>query len=241
MLAIIGGSGLSRMEALKVERRQEVSTRYGNPSAELVFGTLFERPLVFLARHGSSHSIPPHKINYRANIRALKTAGVSRIIAVAAVGGIHAALAPAVIALPDQLIDYTSGREHTFYDGEGTAVEHIDFGSPYTGSLRQMLKQAASAAGVDVVDGGVYGCTQGPRLETPAEIRRMEQDGCTMVGMTGMPEAALAREDGIDYACFAVVANRAAGKNEGEITMQEIVQNLQSAMDRVHRVLQHLP
>lgn len=239
LTAIIGGTGLTRLEHLTIEDRQTLSTPFGAPSAELVFGRLHGQALVFLARHGDPHIVPPHKINYRANLWALREVGVSCILAVAAVGGIGAAMAPGKIAVPDDLIDYTHGRGHTFFEDELDAVTHIDFSWPYTPWLREKLLTAAKVAGIAVIDGGVYGCTQGPRLETPAEIARLERDGCDLVGMTGMPEAALARELSIDYVCCAVVANWAAGKQSGEITLAEIEANLVAGMADLAAILQH--
>lgn len=239
-MAIIGGTGLTQLPGLAIVRREKVSTPYGDPSSELVFGRYHNQNLVFLARHGSPHSIPPHKINYRANIQALKDAGISCILAVAAVGGIRADMEPGIIAIPDQLIDYTCGRAHTFFEDDPEQVTHIDFTHPYSPWLREKVLRAAQVAGIAAIDGGVYGCTQGPRLETAAEIRRMERDGCALVGMTGMPEAALAREAGLDYACCAVVANWAAGKTAGEITMEEIEAHLATGMEDMARVLRHL-
>jgi 5'-methylthioadenosine phosphorylase/5'-methylthioinosine phosphorylase len=240
MLAIIGGSGLGRLQGLEIQERKSFSTEYGEPSAPLSFGRFQDMDLVFLARHGDGHSIPPHRINYRANIRALQLAGVSHIVSVAAVGGIGAHLPPAKIAIPDQLIDYTHGRKNTFFEEPGSPVTHIDFTRPYSRGLIDRLGQAAGLAGLPVVIGGTYGCTQGPRLETAAEILRMEQDGCDMVGMTGMPEAALAREAGIEYACCAVMANWAAGKSASEITMTEIERNLASGLKDVGLLLEKL-
>jgi 5'-methylthioinosine phosphorylase len=239
-LAIIGGTGLTRLPDFTEVRRALVSTPYGNPSAELVFGRFQQQELVFLARHGAPPTIPPHTITYRANISALKQMGVTRILAVAAVGGIRADMAPARIAVPDQIVDYTYGRAHTFFEDHLDHITHIDFTRPYSEGLREKLLNAARIAGIDVVDGGVYGCTQGPRLETAAEIARMERDGCGVVGMTGMPEAALAREAGMDYACCAVVANWAAGKTAGEITMAEIEANLTQGMADLAAILRHL-
>lgn len=239
LTAIIGGTGLTQLAHLTIEDRQTLTTPFGPPSAELVFGRLHGQPLVFLARHGDPHCVPPHKINYRANLWALREVGVSGILAVAAVGGIGAAMAPSKIAVPDDLIDYTHGRAHTFFEDDLDAVTHIDFSQPYTPWLREKLLTAAKFAGIGVIDGGVYGCTQGPRLETPAEIARLERDGCHLVGMTGMPEAALARELDIDYACCAVVANWAAGKQAGAITLTEIEANLVAGMADLAAILQH--
>lgn len=236
-LAIIGGTGLDRLELLEDRHEQRVDTPYGAPSAPLVHGSVAGTPLVFLARHGHGHTLAPHEINYRANVRALHDAGVDRVVAVAAVGAIAEPPAPGGLALPAQLIDYTHGRAATFFEGEGVAVQHIDFTHPYSPALRERLLAAAAAAGVDLVDGGCYGATQGPRLETAAEIERLRRDGCTLVGMTGMPEAALARELGLDYACCAVVANRAAGLGAGEITLEEIGMHLATGMQGVHQLI----
>ncbi|QSA95535.1 S-methyl-5'-thioinosine phosphorylase [Methylococcus sp. EFPC2] len=238
LLAIIGGTGLTRLPEFETQRRQPANTRWGVPSAELTFGRLHGRDIVFLARHGDSHTIPPHRINYRANIQALKDVGVTEIVACAAVGGIRSDMGPARLAVPSQIIDYSYGRAHTYFEDDLDHVTHIDFTFPYTPQLRERLLDAGQQAGLRVVDGGVYGCTQGPRLETPAEITRMERDGCDLVGMTGMPEAALAREAGIDYACVAVVANWAAGKTSEEITMAEIEAHLARGMADLASLLQ---
>lgn len=214
-LGIIGGTGLTSLAGLQLERRQTVTTPWGEPSGPLLHGRLAGRRVIFLARHGSAHALAPHEVNYRANIWALHDAGVSRVIAVNAVGGIGDGFPPGALAIPDQLIDYSWGRAHTFYEGPGQPLQHIDFTTPYSGDTRALLLAAAKRAGLDVTDGGVYAVTQGPRLETAAEIDRLERDGCDMVGMTGMPEAALAREIGLEYACCAVIVNRAAGRGAG--------------------------
>lgn len=240
MLGIIGGSGLSRLENLEIEERRSVSTEYGEPSSRLSFGRLHDSNVVFLARHGDQHSIPPHRINYRANIRALQAVGVTHVVSVAAVGGIRAHLPPAAIAIPDQVIDYTHGRSSTFFEDPGSRVTHIDFTWPYSKGLIDRLQRSAELAGLTVVVGGTYGCTQGPRLETAAEILRMERDGCDMVGMTGMPEAALAREAGLEYACLAVTANWAAGKSSAAITMEGIQTNLAQGLKDVGLLLEKL-
>lgn len=237
-LAIIGGTGLTQLANLNIVKHIPMDTPYGKPSADYVQGELNGQTLIFLARHGNPHTIPPHKINYRANIWGLKALGVTEIIAVAAVGGITSAMQPAHIAIPHQLIDYTYGREHTFFADDLQAVTHIDFSYPYSAGLRNRLIAASAKANVAISTTGTYGCTQGPRLETAAEIRRMLQDGCDLVGMTGMPEAALARELGLDYAALAVVANWGAGIVEGEITMAEIEQHLHVGMANTALILQ---
>ena len=240
-LAIIGGTGLDTLKNLQITRHQVVNTPYGEPSGPLTFGLLGGCEVVFFARHGHAHRIPPHQINYRANLWALKEAGVEKIIAVAAVGGITDRMAPSVLCVPDQLIDYSYGREHTFFEGELKSVTHIDFTYPYSEALRQDLIQAANAMEIDLVAGGVYACTQGPRLESMAEVLRLERDGCDVVGMTGMPEASLARELGMDYAHLCVIANWAAGKNGDQIiTMDEIDATLKEGMRKVRSLIQQV-
>jgi len=236
-LAIIGGTGLSQINGLKVTATQQLKTPFGSPSANYTFANIDGKEVIFLARHGNPHTIPPHKINYRANIWGLKQLGATDIIAVAAVGGITPAMAPAHIILPDQIIDYSYGRDHTFYADNLESVTHIDFSFPYNEQLRTRLIQLASKANLPCSTTGTYGCTQGPRLETAAEIKRMEKDGCDLVGMTGMPEAALAKELNINYAAIAVVANWAAGKSDGEITMAEIEHHLKAGMENVITLL----
>jgi 5'-deoxy-5'-methylthioadenosine phosphorylase len=236
-IAIIGGSGLTQLDNFILNHQQAVKTPWGEPSAPLLFGSLSDQQIIFLPRHGAEHSIAPHKINYRANIWALHQAGVQSIIAIAAVGGIHADAKPATIIIPDQIIDYSWGRASTFFEDLDTPVTHIDFSWPYSKTLRQQLISAAKHSNISVLPSGTYGCTQGPRLETAAEIVRMEKDGCTLVGMTGMPEAALARELEMDYACCTVVANAAAGKTDQEITMQEIEKHLSVGINNTYRLL----
>lgn len=242
MLAIIGGSGLTQLSSLEVGRRQIVRTPYGEPSGALMFGRIGARDIVFLARHGYGHTIPPHEVNYRANISALAEIGATGIVSVASVGGIRANLGPGTLLVPHQIIDYTWGRKMTFHEGPESPVTHIDFTDPYDGPLRIALLEAARAVGESIVDGGVYAATQGPRLETAAEIDRLERDGADVVGMTGMPEAALAREAGIPYAAINVVANFAAGRGDSahRIEFANIEATLQSAMGRVRRVLTRL-
>ena len=231
-LAIIGGTGLYKLAELQdVEAHQPV-THYGALSGPVRVGTLDGHRVAFLARHGEGHSLPPHKINYRANLAALKALGAQRVLALNTVGGITERFGPRVLGCPDQLIDYTWGRISTICEEPGTDVIHVDFGEPYTRSLREAVVAAATKAGVALVDGGCYGATQGPRLETRAEISRMRRDGCDLVGMTGMPEAGLAREMGLDYACLAIVANWAAGAgpNPDEvITLQDVLDNVAAA------------
>jgi 5'-methylthioinosine phosphorylase len=231
-LAIIGGTGLYALADLQdVETHQPV-TRYGAPSGPIRIGTLAGKRVAFLARHGEGHSVSPHRINYRANLAALKAVGAQRVLALNTVGGITERFGPRVLGCPDQLIDYTWGRVSTLSEEAGSDVLHVDFGDPYTPLLRREILTAATTAGVAVVDGGCYGATQGPRLETRAEIARMRRDGCDLVGMTGMPEAGLARELGLDYACLAIVANWAAGAGpdpDEQITLEEVLAHVEAA------------
>ncbi|HDN25551.1 MAG TPA: S-methyl-5'-thioinosine phosphorylase [Thioploca sp.] len=236
-LAIIGGTGLTALEGLEITRQQMLYTPYGEPSSPIIHGTYCGKSIVFLARHGTRHTIPPHKINYRANIWSIKELGIKTVIAVAAVGGIHPDMRPKDLVLPHQLIDYTWSREHTFFAEDLTHVTHIDFTHPYCESLRSQLLTAAQQVDLTIHPQGIYGATQGPRLETAAEINRMERDGCDIVGMTGMPEAALARELELDYATCAVVANPAAGRGSAQITMAEIEANLKQGVQNVRRLL----
>jgi 5'-methylthioadenosine phosphorylase len=240
MLAIIGGSGLTHLANLAVSRRELVRTPYGEPSGPLTLGAVSGQPTIFLARHGYGHTIPPHEVNYRANIWAMKEMGATEIIAVASVGCIRDDLKPGDIVVPHQIIDYTSGRRSTFHEGENCTVTHIDFTDPYDEPLRQRILQAAKKTGVDIGDGATYGTTQGPRLETAAEIVRMARDGCDLVGMTGMPEAVLARELGIPYAAIIVVANYAAGRGDSQhgIHFDAINAVLEQTMGRVRSVLE---
>jgi 5'-methylthioinosine phosphorylase len=233
-LAIIGGTGLYEFPGLQDVQRHAVATPFGTPSGAIVVGTLHGSSVAFLARHGEDHTLAPHRVNYRANIWALHNLGARRVIGVNAVGGITEKMGPRVLAVPDQIIDYTHGRFDSFCDVEGSKVEHIDFTEPYSGVLRDELLAAAQRAGITVVNGGCYGATQGPRLETRAEIARLRRDGCDLVGMTGMPEAALARELNLEYASLALIANWAAGcGGETSISLPEIFANLQAATAQV--------
>jgi len=242
MLAILGGSGLSQLSCLEDVRRKAVNTIYGEPSGPLTLGRIGGRESIFLARHGDGHTLAPHQVNYRANIRALKDEGVTEIVSIATVGGIRREFGPGVLVVPHQIIDYTWGRASTFFEGPGAKVTHIDFTEPYSAALRKDILAAAKSCGEAIADGGCYGATQGPRLETAAEIARMERDGADLVGMTGMPEAALAREAGIEYAAIAVVANHAAGRGDSAhaISLERIESVVGAAMARVLRILAQL-
>ena len=236
-LGIIGGSGLYSLPGLEQIGQRRVMTVWGAPSAMLTHGHLHGVELVFLPRHGPHHHLPPHLINYRANIAALADSGVDAVIATAAVGGIEYAAGTGVIVVPHQIVDYTYGRAHTYSDGTQAHPQHVDFSEPYSAALRASLIAAAAEAGIDVRVRGVYAATQGPRLESAAEIDRFERDGCTIVGMTGMPEAALARELGLDYANISLVVNPAAGRATGAITMAAIERELADGMGRIQAVI----
>ena len=235
--AIIGGTGLTELPGLILDEAVAMDTPYGCPSAEVQRGRYAGREVLFLARHGHPHRIPPHQVNYRANLWALKDTGAQVIIAVNAVGGIHSSMGAGHFCVPHQLIDYTYARQHTFFEGDVAHVTHIDFSYPYDEALRQRLIEGLAAERYQFSSHAIYGCTQGPRLETVAEIARMERDGCDIVGMTGMPEAALARELELPYACLALVVNPAAGKAAGVITMTGIEAALTEGISKIRRVL----
>jgi len=237
--AIIGGTGLTSLHGLRITGREIIQTPFGEASGVLVHGEYCGHEVMFLPRHGAGHTIPPHRINYRANIWVLKEAGASNVIAINAVGGIRLDMKSRCLVIPDQIIDYTWSRKNTFFEDSLGSVVHVDFTEPYCDSLRRNLIEGAKRAGIDIIDNATYGATQGPRLETAAEIDRLERDGCDIVGMTGMPEAVLAREQGLCYASIALVANRAAGRGDGEITMGEIEKNISSGMQDVMKLLEH--
>jgi 5'-methylthioinosine phosphorylase len=240
MLAIIGGTGLSQLENLKITHRQVLRTPYGEPSGPMTFGTINGHEVMFLARHGYGHTIPPHEVNYRANMWALRDQGATRVIAATSVGGIRSDLTPGTLAVPDQIIDYTHGRDFTYFDGKDQPVTHIDFTKPYSEKVRQQILAAVKRAGLKCVDGGVHAVTQGPRLETAAEINRLERDGADMVGMTGMPEASLAKELGLAYATIAVVVNYAAGRGNSRdsVPLETIGAVMIPAMEQVKDILE---
>jgi 5'-methylthioadenosine phosphorylase len=239
MIAVIGGSGLTQLANLEITRRQIVRTPYGEPSGPVTFGHMGASEVVFLARHGYGHTLAPHEVNYRANLWALQYLGVTRVIAVATVGGISPDLGAGSIALPDQIIDYTWGRPSTFFEGSEQPVTHIDFTYPFDEDTRRMLLASARDAGVPMADGGTYAAVQGPRLETKAEIDRMERDGATMVGMTLMPEAALARELKLPYAAITVVVNPAAGRGASarSVSVHEIGRVIEETMSKVRLIV----
>ena len=242
MLAIIGGSGLTTLSNLDVSHREVVRTPYGEPSGAVVFGQICGQPAMFLPRHGYGHTIAPHMVNYRANLWALHHHKATGIISVASVGGIRSDLQPGEIVVPTQIIDYTWGRKSTYFEGNGTPVTHVDFTEPYDRDLCRRIVEAAAALGIEIKVGGVYAATQGPRLESAAEINRFERDGADLVGMTGMPEAVLARELGLPYAAINVVANHAAGRGSSAtgIHFESLEHVLHQAMGQVKAIIEKL-
>jgi len=242
MLGIIGGTGLTRLDNLNITRRQIARTPYGEASQPLIFGEIAGVEVVFLARHGGGHTIPPHAVNYRANIWALHSVGVTNLLAIATVGGISEDLNAGDIVLPNQLLDYTHGRKNTYHDGIELPVKHIDFTEPYSENMRQICLKAAHNITQQLCDGGVYACVQGPRLETAAEINRLERDGATLVGMTGMPEAALARELDLEYAAICPIANQAAGRGNSAkgIHYEDVMAGLEITMQKVRSLIEEI-
>jgi 5'-methylthioinosine phosphorylase len=237
-IGIIGGSALDVIADLEVSHREMVNTPYGATSSPLLFGKMDGGEIVFIHRHGFGHTIAPHEINYRANIWALRELEVTHIIATAAVGGITDHMSPKTLVIPDQIIDYTHTRNQTFYENSQDPVVHVDFTWPYDEQLRTLLNTSAVKSNMPVVSRGTYGAVQGPRLETAAEIKRLEGDGCDIVGMTAMPETALARELDMKYACCAMVVNWAAGKGSDDVSLHESINNnLKAAQERVHKLL----
>ncbi len=242
-LAIIGGTGITSLPGMEIKRKRAVHTPYGEPSGPVTYGHYCGTTVVFLPRHGYGHHIPPHQINYRANLWCLQHIGIQTVLAFAAVGSIHPDMQPGDLVFPHQLIDYTWGRPHTFFEQgshQDQPVAHIDFTDPYCERLRKCLIDAASVTSLRVHTQGVYAATQGPRLETTAEVDRLERDGCAIVGMTGMPEAALARELELCYATCAIVANAAAGRGAPTITMDEVEANMKIGVENARTLLAEL-
>lgn len=242
MFGIIGGTGLTQLDNLMITHRRIARTPYGDASQPLLFGKLAGHEVVFLARHGGGHTIPPHEVNYRANIWALHSVGVKHLLAIATVGGIAADLAAGDIVLPHQIIDYTHGRNNTYHDGLTLPVKHIDFTEPYSTAMRVACQRAANNIGQVLHNGGTYACVQGPRLETAAEIDRYERDGATVIGMTGMPEASLARELDIEYAALCPVANQAAGRGDSRhgIKYETMVTKLAITMQQIRGLIEEV-
>ena len=236
-LAVLGGTGVDQLEGFTPADSQRLATPYGEISAAIEIGHVDGVEILFLQRHGQPRSLPPHQINYRANLWALQDCGVTQVIALNAVGGIRPELTPGTLAIPHQLIDYTWGRAQTYDEGGDVPPNHVDFTEPYSPQLRRALLSAAQAAGEDVVDAAVMAVTQGPRLETAAEIQRLGRDGCDVVGMTGMPEAVLARELGLSYASLCMVVNAAAGLGDAPLTLDAMRTHLQAAAAASARVV----
>lgn len=236
-LALIGGTGISGLPGFETLKTVAVETRFGVPSGPVIEGRYAGTELLFLPRHGRPHTVPPHCVNYRANMVALAEQGVTTVIATNAVGGLHKDWHPGHLAIPHQIIDYTWGREHSLYDGTEDGLDHVDFTEPYTGHLRELLIVAAADSGFAYSDRAVYAATQGPRLESAAEITRLQRDGCDVVGMTGMPEAALARELGLDYAAVCTVVNPAAGIGEEPLTLESMHTVIQESAGRIAQLL----
>ena len=251
-MAIIGGSGLDNLDMLNDIEPIFQDTPYGSHSAPIIRGRLLNKndpsstnisqadQVIFLPRHGVDHKVAPHLINYRANIQALKQLGVERILACSVVGGISQSMSPGTFVVPNQIIDYTHGRECTFFDGVHQSLHHIDFGEPYSQNLRQQLLTYLRNCELSYKSEAVYGCTQGPRLETASEIKKMRNDGCDVVGMTAMPEAALAREIGIEYVGLSLVVNWAAGIEKGTLSIDEITKTVEAGMHRLKLCLPSL-
>lgn len=237
IIGIIGGTGLTRLEGPEILNHHDINTALGTPSGAIVEGVWASQKVMFLARHGHPHAVPPHKVNYRANLLALKEVGCTHIFAVNAVGGIHPDMGTGAVVIPHQLVDFTHGRESTFFDGAYLPLEHIDFTNPFDEALRQQLITARKKLNLEGADEAVVAVTQGPRLETTAEIDFLERAGCDLVGMTSMPEAVLARELGIPYASVCLVVNPAAGRSETEITMEDIEAVIASGMSNIRDLL----
>jgi 5'-methylthioadenosine phosphorylase len=235
MIGLIGGSGLHEIPGFKVNERRAVETPYGLPSDEFMIGELSGRTVAFLPRHSFKHNIPPHKVNYRANIRGFKELGAERVIAVSAVGGINNSLRPGDIVLLNQLIDFTKSRVNTFYDGDD--VVHVDFTEPYCPELRESFIKVSESGGIKLLNAGTYICVEGPRLETAAEIGFFSSMSADVVGMTGMPEAVLARESELCYVALSVVTNLAAGISPVKLTAKEVVETMNRSTEVVKTLL----
>lgn len=239
MIGIIGGSGFYEIEGIIINEVRALSTPYGTPSDKYIIGQFSEKDIVFLPRHGSSHCIPPHKINYRANIQGFKDIGVKRLISIGAAGGISSGMSPGTIVVPDQIIDMTKGRESTFFEGQDGVI-HIDLTEPYCNVMRSAILDAARNAKIEVKESAIYICVEGPRLETKAEIKYFSLIGADIVGMTAMPEAVLSREAEICYAGISIVTNFAAGINEKRLTATEVVDMMKNRSQQIKDILKEL-
>lgn len=235
-IGLIGGSGLYDIQGFVLKQKKSITTPFGKPSDQYLIGKIGKTDIVFLPRHGKKHNIPPHMINYRANIWGFRKLGVDRIISISAVGGIRKGLRPGDIVVLDQTMDMTRNRKSTFYDGKGGVV-HIDFTEPYCPELRRIILKAGKDAGVPVKNGGNYVAVEGPRLETASEIKSFKLLGGDVVGMTGMPEASLAREVAICYTGISVVANYAAGISKTKLTVPEVMKVMHASTETLKRLL----
>lgn len=235
-IGIIGGSGLYEIKGLTLKHKKSVKTPYGKPSEQYFIGEIGGTEAVFLPRHGKRHDIPPHMINYRANIWGFRKLGVEKIISISAVGGIKKGLRPGDIVILDQVLDMTRNRKSTFYDGK-EGVIHIDFTDPYCPDIRKTLLTAGKRAGVSLKKGGTYVAVEGPRLESASEIKSFSILGGDVVGMTGMPEACLARELEICYSGLSVVANYAAGISRKKLTVAEVMEAMMSSTEKIKKLL----
>lgn len=234
-IGIIAGSGIQELGCEDIIATQKVETPYGPPSDLYRICNISGTEVIFLPRHGIPHHIPPHKINYRANLWGFSSLGVKEIISINAVGGINEGLSPGDIVLPDQVIDLTHGRENTFFDKE--EVVHIDFTEPFCNSLREMFCCAGEKAGIPLIRSGTYVCTNGPRLETKAEIQYFSRIGADIVGMTLMPEASLARELEICFASISVITNYAAGISKNKLTTTEVVETMRASIEKIRTLI----
>jgi 5'-deoxy-5'-methylthioadenosine phosphorylase len=238
--AIIGGSQLASFDGLTEVRHERITTPYGDPSAPITLGKIAGRSVAFVPRHGDPHVLPPHRVNYRANVWALRSVGATHVVAIATAGGMRDGFTPGTLVVPDQIIDYTWGRAHTFSDGDKPEpVLHVDFTEPFCEGLRQRLLASGARANTTLADGGCYACFNGPRLESAAEIRKFMRDGCDLVGQTLMPEAGLAREAGLEYAALCPIVNPAAGLGASRqgISREELIATRGAAMARVAALL----
>lgn len=234
-IGIIAGSGLQELGCEEIVETITLETPFGEPSDLYRICSISGAKAAFLPRHGIPHHIPPHKINYRANIWGFKKLGIRKVISINAVGGIKEGLKPGVIVIPDQVFDMTHGRENTFFDKD--EVVHIDLTEPFCKGLRELLFCAAENIGIPLVRSGTYACTNGPRLETGAEIRYFSTIGADIVGMTVMPEASLAREAEICYASISVVTNYAAGISKSKLTTEEVIDTMRSSIQKIGLLL----
>ena len=245
-LAIIGGSLLKEISNLSNVTEERIKTPFGLPSDNFISGEINDFEVVYFNRHGVSHHIAPHQINYKANMFVLKILDVTHIVSITAVGGITEKMSPMKWVVPDQIIDYTHGRMHTYNDGNDKEVQHIDFSYPFDETLSKNIARAIEMESCDYESQATYGVTQGPRLETVAEIRRMQRDGCDIVGMTAMPEAAFARELDMKYATLSLVVNWAAGKSDGAdatpelVSMDEIKQRISEGNETTEKIIQNV-